>query len=161
MIVLSIPPAPSGDNVEVLSWVLVALIVIIVMGAILALRSVRPVLHEILEHVGIVNNTVDRVEDSVNHRHPGAPTLADHAVMTRATVERLEENLVDFDRRNEAIHREIIGDVSSLKAWARRWGDLPPEPSSDGSGGRNRLDVRLGQLEAQEAEKETTDGVEP
>ena len=108
MIVLSIPPAPSGDNVEVLSWVLVALVVIIVMGAILAILA-----------------------------------------------------LVDFDRRNEAIHREIIGDVSSLKAWARRWGDLPPEPSSDGSGGRNRLDVRLGQLEAQEAEKETTDGVEP
>lgn len=129
---LSIPAAPSGDDVEVVAWVLVAIVVVLVMGLVLALRSVRPVLHEVLEHLGIVSTQVGRIDDAVNHRHPGQPRLADHVQQTRAAVERIERKVEDLDDRNEKTHGELLGDVSALKSWARRWDDLPPELSHDG-----------------------------
>lgn len=130
--ILPLPDAPAnGDGLSVIAWALVAVLAVIVGGAGVLVAKLTPLIQTMLRHILETKALATSMADSVNHRHPGAPTLLDHSTAARAAIERVETLVEDLDSRNTQTHSELFGDVSALKAWSRKWDDLPPELGSD------------------------------
>ncbi len=128
-----IPDVPEGATGNIIAWVVVAILVVVVVGAVAITKTLAPMLQEML-------HSVSKIDDAVNHRHPGAPRLADHVSEIRGVVERVERKLEELVEMNAVDHHDFRRDIAALKEWNARWDELPPELATD-AGLLNKLHI--------------------
>lgn len=110
--ILPLPDAPAnGDGLSVIAWALVAVLAVIVGGAGVLVAKLTPLIQTMLSHILETKALATSVADSVNHRHPGAPTLFDHSTAARAAIERVETLVEDLDSRNT----QLVAKVTELE----------------------------------------------
>lgn len=110
--ILPLPDAPAnGDGLSVIAWALVAVLAVIVGGAGVLVAKLTPLIQTMLCHILETKALATSVADSVNHRHPGAPTLLDNSTAARAAIERVETLVEDLDSRNT----QLVAKVTELE----------------------------------------------
>jgi hypothetical protein len=125
---MTVPEIPADAN-GIVAWMLITVLVFLLTAGALLAGSVRWLVNRYGPEFNEMLAKVRKVEDTTNHRHPGQPTLADHAVMTRSNVRDLSGKI---EKQDMAIS-ELTTMLGELRLWAARWDSLPPELASDGA----------------------------